>query len=158
MQSVPKYASIMRAERYGGRLSLLRIPLLAGCRPPELAMLASTAYTIAFDPGDVLCAEGAEANECYVIAEGEASVTIAGDEVARVGADDVAGERSPIADLPRAATVTAQSHMLTFAISRDRLRQVMQSNQAAADQMRKVLTSRYGGWASGGGSDEHLRL
>ena len=42
------------------------------------------------------------------------------------------------------ATVTATAHMLMFAISRDRLNQVMQSNQAARDRMKKVLAPRYG--------------
>jgi cytochrome P450 len=132
-------------QELADRVALLeRIPLFAGCRPSELALLAATAYPIAFDPGNVLCAEGAEAHDCYVIAEGEAQVTIAGALVATVGADDVVGERGPIADLPRAATVTATTHMLTFSISRDRLHQVMHSNQAAADHMKNVLAARYG--------------
>ncbi len=128
------------------RLALLeRIPLFAGCRPSDLALLAATAYSIAFDAGDVLCAQGTGADDCYVIAEGEARVEIKGTFVATVGADDVVGERGPIMDLPRAATVTATTHMITFAISRERLHQIMESNHTAADQMKMVLAARYGG-------------
>jgi len=55
-----------------------------------------------------------------VIAEGEASVVIGGAFVATVEADDVVGERGPLLDAPRIATVTAKTHMITYAISRDR--------------------------------------
>lgn len=139
-------AGALDPEQLADRVALLeRIPLFGGCRPADLALLAATAYAIAFDPGDVLCAQGADAEESYVIAEGDAQVTIEGARVARVGADEVVGERGPIMGLPRAATVTAATHMLTFAISRERLHQIMASNEAAAEQMSKVLASRYGG-------------
>ncbi|HVF19983.1 MAG TPA: cytochrome P450 [Mycobacteriales bacterium] len=128
------------------RVTLLeRIPLFAGCRAGDLALLAATAYSIAFDPGDELCVEGGDADDCYVIVEGEARVTIDGLAVATVGADEVVGERGPIADLPRAATVTATTHLLTFVISRDRLHQVMESSPAASAVMKEVIAGRYGG-------------
>jgi CRP-like cAMP-binding protein len=109
-----------------------------------LALLAATAYPIAFDPGDALCVQGGDSPDCYVIGEGQAEVSIDGTVVATIGADDIVGERGPIMDLPRAATVTATTHMITFAISRDRLHQVMESNEVAAKQMNKVLAARYG--------------
>lgn len=132
-------------EQLADRVALLeRIPLFGGCKQSDLTMLAATAYPIAFDPGNVLCAQGADAAECYVITEGEADVTIDGTVVATATADDVVGERGPIMDLPRAATVTATTHMITFAISRNRLHNVMESNPAAAGEMRKVLAAKYG--------------
>jgi cytochrome P450 len=133
-------------EQLAERVNVLeRIPLFAACRASDLALLAATAYPIAFDDGNVLCAEGGDAQDAYVITEGEAQVTIGGTAVTTVGADEVVGERGPIMDAPRAATVTATTHMITFAISRHRLHQIMESNQAAADQMKRVLAARYGG-------------
>ena len=135
---------VVDPELLAGRVALLeRISVFDGCRPSELALLAATAYDIAFDPGDALCVQGADAPDCYVIVEGEAVVTIDGAEVARAGADDVVGEKGPIEDRPRAATVRAATNMITFAIARERLRQVMESNEAAATRMRKVLAVRY---------------
>jgi CRP-like cAMP-binding protein len=101
-----------------------------------------------FDAGDVLCAEGADAAECYVIAEGEATVTIGDDVVARVGHDDVVGEKGPIEGRPRAATVTATTHMLTVAISREHLLALMESSPAAAAAMRDLVAERYGAQVS----------
>ena len=48
-------------------------------------------------------------------------VTI-GRKVATVGEHDVVGERGILLDTVRAATVTAMEHMITYAISRQRLR------------------------------------
>ena len=133
-------------EELALRVALLeRVPLFAACAAAELALLAATAYPIAFDPGEILCREGADAPDCYVIAEGEATITIAGKDVATVGADDAVGERGPIEDLPRAATVTAATHMLTYAISRERLRRLMEANPTAAKHMRDLLSERYSG-------------
>ena len=42
----------------------------------ELEQLAATAYPMSFEPGDMLCAEGGESPECYIIEEGQAVVTI----------------------------------------------------------------------------------
>lgn len=138
-------SGVPEPEELAARVGILeRIPLFGGCRSSELALLAATAYPIAFDPGDALCVQGGDAPDCYVIAEGEAKVTIDGAVVGTVGADDIVGEKGPIEDRPRAATVTATTHMITFAISRDRLHQVMNTNETAANQMRKVLATRYG--------------
>jgi cytochrome P450 len=132
-------------EQLADRVAILeRIPLFAGCRASDLTLLSATAYPIGFDLGDALCTQGGDAGDCYVITEGEARVTIEGRYVGTAGADDVVGERGPIMDLPRSATVTAQTQMITFAISRDRLHQVMKSNPTAADHMKEVLATRYG--------------
>jgi hypothetical protein len=142
-----------QVERAGGvspdeltaRIGLLgRVPLFRSCSATELESLARTAYPLVFDPGDVLCVEGADAPECYVIAEGEAAVTIGGEHVTSVGEDDVVGERGPIAGAPRAATVVAATHMVTYAISRARLGDLLAANPALADAMRADVARRYG--------------
>jgi hypothetical protein len=122
-----------------------RIPLFAGCRPAELARLAATAYPIAFDEGDALCVQGADTSDCYIVVEGEAAVTIDGEPLGVVRADEVVGERAPIERRPRSATVTATTHMLTYAISRERLDQLLVSRPDVAAHMRMLLQARYSG-------------
>jgi cytochrome P450 len=120
-----------------------RVPLFRGCRPEELKALASVAYPMSFDRGDELCVEGADAPECYVIAEGEAECTIGGKSVATVRQDDVVGELGPLRGQARAATVTATSHMLTYAISREELAKLVQSSPTASAAMEDELRRRY---------------
>jgi hypothetical protein len=122
-----------------GRTSLFR-----RCTFGELEELAATAYPMSFEPGDLLCVQGDDSLECYVIAEGEAVVTIDGHPVAIAREDDVIGERGPLAGAPRAASVTAGTHMNTWAISRERLLGILARNASLAGWMRAEMQRRYG--------------
>jgi NAD(P)-dependent dehydrogenase (short-subunit alcohol dehydrogenase family) len=127
------------------RLALLlgRLPLFATCSFSELHRLAATAYPIVFQEGDVLCAEGAAASDCYVIVEGEAAVSVRGRDVGTIIANDVVGERGLIENRPRSATVTASRRILAYAISRDRLDQLLRTNSDVAEHMRTLVRGRY---------------
>jgi cytochrome P450 len=122
---------------------LARASLFAGCTTSELESLAATAYAVSFEPGDRLCVEGGDALECYVIAEGEATVTIGGRTVSTVGENRVVGERGPLEGRARTATVTATTHMTTWAISRERLLGLARRSTAAADRMYEDIHQRY---------------
>lgn len=122
---------------------LQRNSLFSKCSAAELEQLAATAYPMSFEPGDLLCSEGAESPECYVIEEGQAVVTIARKGVGAVGVDDVVGERGVLLDTVRAATVTATSHMITYAISRERLRALVAGNPASREWMLAEMQRRY---------------
>jgi hypothetical protein len=117
--------------------------LFARCTAEEVEQLAATAYPMSFEPGDLLCTEGGESPECYIVEEGHAVVTIGRKGVATVGEHDVVGERGVLLDTVRAATVTATTHMITYAISRERLRALVAGNTAARDWMLAEITRRY---------------
>jgi cytochrome P450 len=134
--------------RTGARLAatvglLLRNRLFERCTKGELEQLAATAYPISFEPGDLLCTEGEESPECYLIEEGQAVVTIGRKGVRTVGEDDVVGERGVLLDTVRSATVTATTHMITYAISRERLRALVAGNAAAREWMLEETHRRY---------------
>jgi cytochrome P450 len=120
-----------------------RQSIFKACTEAELSELAATSYIVSFEPGDLLTAEGAESNECYVIDDGRAVVTIGRKGMGSMGEGDVVGERGVILDKARAATVTATSHMLTYAISRERLRQVVETNEKAREWMQAEMLRRY---------------
>jgi cytochrome P450 len=126
------------------RIALLqRVPFFRHCSGPDVAALAATAYPISFDPGEQLCVEGNVAPDLYVIAAGEADVVIGGEVVGDVGADDVVGERGVVLDERRAATVTATSHMITYAISRELLQQVLDRSPDVLAAMQDDVRRRY---------------
>jgi cytochrome P450 len=122
---------------------LRRNRLFERCSQPELEQLAATAYPMSFDPGDLLCGEGDESPECYLIEEGQAVVTIGRKGVRTVGVDDVIGERGVLLDTVRSATVTAMTHMITYAISRERLRALVDGSPAARAWMLEETHRRY---------------
>ena len=98
---------------------------------------------MSFEPGDLLCAEGGESLECYVVAEGAAVVTIGRKGMGVVGELGVVGEVGVLRDTVRAATVTATTHMITYAISRERLRALVAGNAVARAWMLAEITRRY---------------
>ena len=122
---------------------LARAGLFQDCSPQEISALAATAYPMSFEVGDLLCEEGAESLECYVIEEGEAEVTIDGKFVRQVEADDVVGERGPLEGHTRSATVRASSHMNTYAVSRQRLLELAESSASAREGMFAYMKARY---------------
>jgi cytochrome P450 len=134
--------------RTGDRLAataalFARNSLFARCTQGELEHLAASAYEMSFEPGDMLCVEGAESPECYVIEVGRAAVTIGRKGVGMAGEGSVVGERGVLLDTTRSATVTATEHMLTYAISRERLRSLVDANPAVRDWMLAEMQRRY---------------
>ena len=121
-----------------------RLPLFSGCTTEELQRLARSVHPATFHVGERLCVAGSDAPECYVVAEGEAVVTVGDITIATVGPEDVVGERGPITGRPRAATVTANTSMRTYAIPRDEIRGLVETSPVAATVMRDELLRRYG--------------
>jgi cytochrome P450 len=140
----PDSVPVRTGERLTATVGLLqRNSLFARCTEEELEQLAATAYPMSFEPGDLLCTEGGESPECYIIEEGHAVVTIGRKGVATVGEHDVVGERGVLLDTVRSATVTATTHMITYAISRERLRALVAGNAAAREWMLTEMHRRY---------------
>jgi cytochrome P450 len=135
---------VRTGDRLAATVALFsRNTLFQRCGTEELEHLAATAYEMSFEPGDMLCVEGADSPECYLVAEGRAVVTIGRKGVATINEGDVVGERGVLLDTVRSATVTAMEHMITYAISRERLRALLAANPAARDWMMAEMRRRY---------------
>ncbi len=122
---------------------LARAGLFRDCSAAEIGALAATAYPMSFEVGELLCAEGGESLECYVIEEGEADVTIDGKLVNRVVANDVVGERGPLEGHSRSATVRATTHVNTYAIARQRLLELVENSPKAREGMFEYMKEKY---------------
>jgi CRP/FNR family transcriptional regulator, cyclic AMP receptor protein len=72
----------------------------------------------------VLCREGHTGTECFVVRSGEATVTIAGDEVASIGPGGFFGELALLDGAPRVATVTAATDLSVVVLSRSEFDQM----------------------------------
>lgn len=121
-----------------------RLPLFSGCTTEELQRLAKAVSPVQFSAGERLCVAGGDSPECYIVASGAAAVTVGNVTVGTVGSSDIVGERGPITNRPRAATVTAVTSMLTYAIPREQLREIVETSPVAATVMRDELLRRYG--------------
>lgn len=148
IESAPGAAGTI-PQRTGAELShtvalFARNSLFKRCRVEQLEQLAATAYQMSFEPGDVICSEGEESPEAYMIEEGQAVVTIDRKGVGTVTEDDIVGERGVLLEAPRSATVTAVTHMITYAISRQRLRTLIDGDPAVRAWMLEEMKNRYG--------------
>jgi CRP-like cAMP-binding protein len=88
--------------------TLKDVPLLSCLNQRELKRLAKNIREQTFLPGTTVVREGKMSGVgFYIVSDGEASVTIGGKEVARLGPGDYFGELGLLGRRERAATVTA---------------------------------------------------
>lgn len=108
----------MRAKR-DARVDLLAgIELFRDCSRRDLVRAASLSSEYAAPEGKVVCREGESGQEAFVIAEGNAVVTIGGQVVAALGPGAFFGEMAFLDGEPRVATVTATSPMRLLVLTR----------------------------------------
>jgi CRP-like cAMP-binding protein len=77
------------------------------------------------------------------VAEGRAAVTIGSSGVGGVAVNDVVGERGIVLETVRAATVTAENHMVTCAIARERLETILSDSLSARRWMFEEVRRHY---------------
>jgi CRP/FNR family transcriptional regulator, cyclic AMP receptor protein len=103
----------MRRKSKDAKMELLRgVPLFSACSKRELSRIASLADEIEVQKGRVLTREGDPGQECFVVVDGRATVTV-GDRgrVGRLARGACFGEMSLLDSEPRSATVEAQTDM-----------------------------------------------
>ena len=117
---------------------LKRVPLFAACSKTELRELALRADEIDLRDGHVLTREGRPGREFFVLIEGTARVTREGRTLADLEGGDWFGEIALLTNMPRTATVTATSPVLTLVVTDRAFRQVVRTMPSIAI---KVLAS-----------------
>lgn len=91
---------------------LAGVPLLSGLDRKQLESMARDFTERTFPAGTVVVREGDEHGiGFFVVAEGEGTVTVKGNEVAKVRAGSYFGEVALISDRVRTATVTADTDL-----------------------------------------------
>lgn len=120
---------------------LRRVPALAAHADSQLADLAALVDELLLDSGHVLTQEGSTGREAFLIVEGEATVTIAGELVATVGAGQFVGETSLVEQQPGTATVTAVTPMRVL-VTDPRSFGTLLSDASMATRMARSLATR----------------
>ncbi len=122
---------------------LRNIPLFSKIEPSQLKLLAFTAQRLTYHEGESLFQQGDVGDAAYIIIEGDADVVVDSPSgpitVARVGANDFVGEIAILCDVPRTATVTATSTLMTMRISKELFFQLVgQFPQISVEIMREL--------------------
>ena len=121
---------------------LAQVPLFAGLKERNLKMLSESLRERSFAEGETIAAEGKSGVGFFVIAEGEASVSVDGKERGTLRAGDHFGELALIDDGSRTATVTATTPLHCYAMTSWEFRPLVQENTTVAWHLLENLAKR----------------
>jgi CRP/FNR family cyclic AMP-dependent transcriptional regulator len=121
---------------------LARVPLFAGLDPRELETISRTVHERTFNAGDRVAEEGQGGVGFFVIKEGEAKVTVGGNEVRRLGPGDYFGEIALISEGARTATVTAETQLECYGLTPWEFRPLVQTNAGIAWKLLQALAKQ----------------
>jgi CRP/FNR family cyclic AMP-dependent transcriptional regulator len=125
---------------------LRRIPMFSKIDPAKLRLLAFASERVTFPSGEVLFHQGDPADAAYLIIDGSVAVTVELASgpllVAKVGKDQIVGEIGIICDVPRTATITAETPTITLKITRDLFFQMINDFPVMGVEIMRVLAHR----------------
>ena len=125
------------------RLELLRqVPLFADLERKELDEIASSMKERTFRAGQQITTEGQHGVGFFVIQEGEAGVTVRGEQRAVLRRGDYFGEIALIAETDRTATVTALTDLRCLGMTFWDFRPIVESNGHLAWRLLQALAKR----------------
>jgi CRP/FNR family transcriptional regulator, cyclic AMP receptor protein len=119
-----------------------QVPLFSTLDKKEVQGLVSSMKERTFDEGDQISTEGQSGIGFFIIDEGEAAVSVGGEERATLGHGDYFGEIALIDDGARTATITAKSPLKCYGITSWEFRPLVEQNAGLAWKMLQTLAAR----------------
>jgi CRP-like cAMP-binding protein len=120
--------------------ALAHVPMLASLDRRHLEQLAKDFADRTFPAGAVVVRQGDDRGiGFFVIADGSASVSVDGKEVAKLGAGDHFGAIALIADRVRSATVTAETELHCYVMTLWDFRSFVQGDSEVAWKLLEQL-------------------
>jgi CRP/FNR family cyclic AMP-dependent transcriptional regulator len=128
---------------------LQRVPLFADLDRRELQSLASSFKERIFEAGSTVVGEGSGGVGFFIIDEGDAKVTVGGEERAKLGPGNYFGELALIDEGTRTATITAETELRCYGLTSWEFRPLVEGNshiawkllQALAKQLRQARST-----------------
>ena len=121
---------------------LQRVPLFADLDRRELETLARSFKERKYQSGDSVAVEGAGAIGFFVIGEGEATVTVRGDERATLKSGDYFGEVALIDEGARTATISAKTDLVCYGLTAWQFKPLVEGNGQIAWKLLQTLAKR----------------
>lgn len=130
---------------HGRQLGLLQaIPIFSPLSPPALEGLAARLEPVRVAAGDVVVRQGDPGDRFYIVASGEVAVSIDGRPHATQGPGEYFGEIALLRDVPRTATVIANTDVELFALERDDFLAAVTGHSGSAAAAEAVVGARLG--------------
>jgi CRP/FNR family transcriptional regulator, cyclic AMP receptor protein len=122
-----------------------RIPLFQSLTESQLEELAPSFESRSVTPGTRLTGEGTAGYSFFILADGQASVTVEGAAVAALGDGDCFGEVAILDGGRRTATVTATTPATVYVMFGTEFRRLQESHPEVAAQLEELVRKRVGG-------------
>lgn len=131
-------------------LALLRaIPLFAPLPVPTIEHLARSLVPVRVEAGQAVLRQGEAGDRFFVIGSGRAAITADGRSLRTLEAGDHFGEIALLRDVPRTASVTAQTELELYALERDEFVAAVTGHSASAEAADAVIGARLGSLRAG---------
>src|SRR5690242_5044083 len=121
---------------------LQRVPLFADFERGDLERLSRSFKERTFEAGHKVAEEGRGGAGFFVIESGEATVSVRGEERAKLGPGDYFGEIALVDDGARSATITAGSDLRCYGLTSWEFRPLVESNASIAWKLLETLAKR----------------
>ncbi len=122
--------------------TLSRIPLFEGLDESELQSVADSMHEANVPAGATVTAEGGPGDGFFVLASGEAEVTVGGERRATMKAGDYFGEIALLLGTDRTATVTATTDLRCYALTPWDFRTLVEGNPSIAWKVMQSMAAR----------------
>jgi len=124
---------------------LASVPIFAPLPGASLEHLAGRLVPLRLDPGTIIVRQGDAGDRFYIVAEGRVAVTENGRVLSELEAGAYFGEIALIRDVPRTATVTAQTPVVVYALDRDDFLAAVTSHAPSSEAAEDVVSARLAG-------------
>lgn len=125
---------------------LRRIPLFTNVDPAKLKLMAFASERLTFKPGQSVVQQGDPGDAAYIIMEGSADVSVDTPNgpltVAAMKKNDIVGDIAILIDVPRTATVTATSELVTLKLTKELFYQLVTDFPEIGVEIMRVLATR----------------
>ena len=123
---------------------LKQVPLFSDLDNREIGQVAESMKRRSFSAGQEIAREGESGVGFFVIEDGNAKVTVHGEERRRLGPGDYFGEIALIAQSARTATVTAESDLTAHGMTFWDFRPLVEGNSSIAWKLLQAFAKTYG--------------
>ena len=122
---------------------LKQVPLFSDLERKELEEIASAMKQRIFAAGQSIAVEGEQGVGFFVIEDGQAKVTVGGDERRTLGPGDYFGEVALISKGARTATVTAETELKTYGMTFWDFRPLVEESPSIAWKLLEGAVKQY---------------
>jgi CRP/FNR family cyclic AMP-dependent transcriptional regulator len=122
---------------------LQRVPIFSGLDRKELERIATSMKQRTFEAGDNVTTEGAGGVGFFVIEDGEAKVTIGGEERRRLGPGDYFGEVALLNESARTATIVAETDLRCYGLTSWEFRPLVETHGSIAWKLLQEMSKTY---------------